>query len=254
MPLSDMAKEQAPRAPRDGPAEIVYRPPASPLAPRLRTVALSAVVAGATFAVLPLFGLLSASVHESVEVREAPDIVLHTPPAPRVRVEAKPEDRPPSRPKLRKRPERRKQRLEPRPDALWARLSLSMSSLEAGAGDFSLDFGVGPEEPAAPGDDRPPVFDLVEVDRPPRPMVRMKPLYPMRARERGIEGIVRLRFVVDADGSVRDVEVVSSEPEGVFDRAAGAAAARWRFAPAVKDGRPVATRVRTAVRFRLEDR
>ena len=201
-----------------------------------------------------LFGLLSASVHESAEVREAPDIVLHTPPAPRLRVEAKPEERPPSRPKLRKRPELKKQRLETLPDALWARLSLSMSSLEAGAGDFSLDFGAGPEDLAAPGDDRPPLFDLAEVDRRPRPTVRMKPLYPMRARERGIEGIVRLRFVVGADGSVRNIEVVSSEPEGVFDRAAKAAAARWRFAPAVKDGQPVATRVRTAVRFRLEDR
>ena len=104
------------------------------------------------------------------------------------------------------------------------------------------------------GVDRAPVFDLAEDERPPWPVVRMKPLYPMRARERGIEGIVRLRFVVGADGSVRDIEVVSSEPEGVFDRAARAAAVRWRFAPAVKDGRPVATRVRTAVRFKLEDR
>ncbi|MHC4201606.1 MAG: energy transducer TonB [Planctomycetota bacterium] len=249
-----MANERTGPTPGDEPAQIVYRPPASPLAPRLRAVALSVVFAAATFAVLPLFGLLSASVHESAEVREAPDIVLHTPPAPRLRMEAKPEERPPSRPKLRKRPELEKQRLETLPDALLTRLSLSMSSLEAGAGDFSLEFAVGPEELAAPENDRPPVFDLAEVDRRPRPTVRMKPLYPMRARERGIEGIVRLRFVVGADGSVRDVEVVSSEPEGVFDRAAKAAAARWRFAPAVKDGQPVAARVRTAVRFRLEDR
>lgn len=233
-----------------------YPVPASPLRPELRTVALSAVLAGATFAVLPMFGLLSASVHERVELREAPDIVLHAPPAPGFPLEVRREERPVPRPKLMRRPdrERRKQRIEPLPRSLWARFRLGTSSLAPGAGDFSLEFGLAPEELARPEDARPPVFDLAELDSRPRPLVQVRPVYPFRARERGIEGVVRLGFIVGADGSVREVEILDCEPEGVFERAAKAAARRWRFAPGTKDGKPVASRVRVTVRFRLEER
>lgn len=59
----------------------------------------------------------------------------------------------------------------------------------------------------------------------------VQPDYPVRASRRRIEGSVELSFVVQPDGSVTDVAVVSSKPLGMFDREAISAMERWRFAP-----------------------
>lgn len=58
----------------------------------------------------------------------------------------------------------------------------------------------------------------------------VQPDYPVRASRRRIEGRVELSFIVQPDGSVTDVAVVSSKPLGMFDREAIAAMERWRFA------------------------
>ena len=55
--------------------------------------------------------------------------------------------------------------------------------------------------------------------------------YPVIAMRRKLEGRVELAFTVLPDGSVSNVEVVQSEPDGVFDREAVSAMERWRFAP-----------------------
>jgi protein TonB len=131
---------------------------------------------------------------------------------------------------------------------------MSLASLLGGMGDFSLDFDIAvPEAPAVAGDG-PLVFELSELDAVPRPLVQMQPLYPAAARLRGIEGSVELEFVVTADGTVADVRVVRARPQGVFENATLAAAARWRFVPGRKGGAAVATRARQVIRFELEDR
>ena len=90
------------------------------------------------------------------------------------------------------------------------------------------------------------------VDSPPRASHRVPASYPARARSRAINGYVTLTMVVNADGSVRDVEVLESSPAGMFDQAAKEAVSRWRFEPAMYEGQPVATRARQTVRFELE--
>jgi dihydroorotase len=45
-------------------------------------------------------------------------------------------------------------------------------------------------------------------------------MYPPNARQRQIEGYVSLQFVVDTSGKVIDLGVTTSEPAGVFDKAA----------------------------------
>ena len=59
---------------------------------------------------------------------------------------------------------------------------------------------------------------------------------------------VVLTAVVDADGVVTDVTVLRGEPP--FADAAAAAVRAWRFAPASRDGTPVASRVTATVTFR----
>jgi bla regulator protein blaR1 len=57
------------------------------------------------------------------------------------------------------------------------------------------------------------------------------PVYPERAKESHVEGNVQLQFAIAGDGSVQNVKVLHAQPAGVFDDAARAALAQWRFGP-----------------------
>jgi protein TonB len=95
-------------------------------------------------------------------------------------------------------------------------------------------------------------FKPNEVDRPPRVLRAMPPQYPFDARQKGIEGRIVLRFVVDSKGKVHEPQIVEAEPEGVFEEAALAALAKYRFRPAVKDGESVDCIVRLPIEFNLK--
>ena len=73
----------------------------------------------------------------------------------------------------------------------------------------------------------------------PEPVVKTEIEYTAAARAEGIEGKLKLKVVVGADGAVLTVEVLSSvSPE--LDAAAIAAVKHWRFRPAMACGKPVA--------------
>lgn len=59
----------------------------------------------------------------------------------------------------------------------------------------------------------------------------VQPGYPERALLRGVSGNVRLSYVLDEDGRVRDVKVEQSSPATVFDTSAVTALRKWRFVP-----------------------
>jgi TonB family protein len=63
-----------------------------------------------------------------------------------------------------------------------------------------------------------------------QPLIAGEPQYPATARARRIEGHVDVEFTVTPEGTVEKPHVVASEPKGVFDAAALAAVARWRYA------------------------
>lgn len=84
------------------------------------------------------------------------------------------------------------------------------------------------------------------------PLVRQSANYPERAKSRKIEGFVTARLSISADGSVTNVEVVAAEPPGIFDREAVRAMYRYRFAPKVVDGQPVAQTATQTVEFKLK--
>src|ERR1700690_68486 len=63
--------------------------------------------------------------------------------------------------------------------------------------------------------------------------------YTAAARSEGIEGKLKLKIVVGADGSVLAVEILASvSPE--LDAAAVAAVKQWRFRPTMACGKPIA--------------
>ncbi len=78
---------------------------------------------------------------------------------------------------------------------------------------------------------------------------RVEPEYPEDAKQHHIEGPVVLEAMVNADGSVREVKVVSGDPQLV--KAAADAVRQWRFKPHLLKGQPVEFETRITVDFQL---
>jgi len=95
------------------------------------------------------------------------------------------------------------------------------------------------------------VFESYELDQAPRAVVKTPPLYPMRAREQGVEGVVQVKILVREDGTVGEVIIMDSRPRDVFDDAVLNAVPRWRFEPGVIGGKKVTSWVVTALHFKL---
>jgi len=85
------------------------------------------------------------------------------------------------------------------------------------------------------------------------PVATPDPAYPPDAFRDGVEGWVEVEFTVTERGVTRDVQVVASEPRGVFDAAAVQAVAAWTYRPRVVYGRPVAQRSSVTLRFTIDD-
>ncbi|WP_313554350.1 TonB family protein [Stutzerimonas nitrititolerans] len=84
------------------------------------------------------------------------------------------------------------------------------------------------------------------------PLNDVRPEYPYRARQRGIEGHIKLAFTITAAGTVENIRVLESEPRNIFDREARRAAARWRFAPRTENGAAVSREAVKTLHFRLQ--
>ncbi len=78
------------------------------------------------------------------------------------------------------------------------------------------------------------------------------PEYPPGALQKGLQGSVRVRITVAADGKVKSAAVVNSSPAAVFDQAALAAVRRWRFKPLSVNDPGIEATVMTEILFRPE--
>ncbi len=83
----------------------------------------------------------------------------------------------------------------------------------------------------------------------PKLIHKVDPMYPAQARFQGLTGSVVLEAVIGGDGSIRKVNIVSG-PAMLAD-AAKTAVLRWRYSPALLDGKPVETQKQITVVFRL---
>jgi protein TonB len=84
------------------------------------------------------------------------------------------------------------------------------------------------------------------------PLNDVRPEYPYRARQRGIEGHIKLAFTITPAGKVENIRVLEASPRNVFDREARRAAARWRFAPRTENGAAVSREAVKTLHFRLQ--
>jgi len=92
--------------------------------------------------------------------------------------------------------------------------------------------------------------DQPDCVTPPRAIYAPSAEYPGRGlrREGPPTGTVKLGLVLGSDGLPRDITVLH-ELSPTLDEAAIAAVKKWRFSPATKDGKPVATSILVEVRF-----
>jgi TonB family protein len=124
---------------------------------------------------------------------------------------------------------------------LLAALSLLLAASPAAAQD-------------APPSDSGRVYELAEVEAPPRPLnvtdlrAALDAGFPPERLASGAGGTVNVSFVVGADGAVRQPRVVSST-DAAFDAPSLSALAVLRFSPATVGGTPVAARVEVPIEW-----
>lgn len=131
---------------------------------------------------------------------------------------------------------------------------------------LSLPFEVNPRLPSSPTTlDLPDIqtssfgspdlgkpFSTDQLDNPLQVLVRIPPIYPMNAKRRGVEGWVKVGFVVDTKGQVQDIKILAADPTDMFDQSVQRCVSGWKFSPGTIEGMPVNARVETVIRFKLE--
>lgn len=98
------------------------------------------------------------------------------------------------------------------------------------------------------------IFEIGDLDREPRPIVQPAPRFPAELTKLYTASTVVLEFIITAKGEVVNPKPISSEARR-FEDAAIEGVLKWKFRPGMKAGRPVNTRVRISINFRVtEDR
>lgn len=96
------------------------------------------------------------------------------------------------------------------------------------------------------------VFMASELDSPLTPLAKVPPIYPLRASRRGIQGWVRVQFVVNTAGEVENPEILEADPDQIFDSSVINCVAQWKFKPGTMEGVAVSTLAQTTIKFQLE--
>ena len=89
---------------------------------------------------------------------------------------------------------------------------------------------------------------------PPKVVTEVRPTYTAEAMRARIQGVVRLRGIVERDGTISNIEVRESlDATNGLDQSAIDALKQWRFQPGTLDGNPVRVMVSVDLRFVLRD-
>jgi TonB family protein len=76
---------------------------------------------------------------------------------------------------------------------------------------------------------------------------RVRPIYPKQAHGRKLQGTVVLQAIVDRQGKVNSLQLVSGDP--VLAQAAADAVKQWRYKPYSHNGDPAEFQTRVTVDF-----
>src|SRR5688500_1321105 len=138
---------------------------------------------------------------------------------------------------------------------LIAATSLSLRAQSAAPPATQAPTSPSGQAPAVPPGQAPDVFTIGR-DRVTAPKVvpDVKPAYTPEAMRARIQGMVRLRGIVERDGTISSIEVLESLDRTYgLDQAAVNALQQWRFQPGTLDGNPVRVMISVDLRFTLRD-
>lgn len=148
-----------------------------------------------------------------------------------------------------KKVEPKKQVSRPQAPAPFKGLDTALSGIDLGS--LGLDSGSRDIDDGLLGKTGNVVMTADLVDVPPKPVSRGAFKYPPTAKRNGIKGYVVLSVLVEADGSVNQVQVLESSPSGIFDAAALQGIRAWHFEPAKYKGDTVRVWAKQRIRFDL---
>ena len=131
--------------------------------------------------------------------------------------------------------------------------SVAPSALEVDHADAGVETiaAAAPEPPQRPTTAAGALVELAEVDTPPASLTRKLPVYSMQARQMKLQGTIVLKVLVNEQGAVEQVVVVSGIAGADLNDAAVKAARQWTYRPATKDGVPVKVWTTEQVTFKI---
>jgi TonB family protein len=94
------------------------------------------------------------------------------------------------------------------------------------------------------------VYDLADLDQIPKAVKMVPPVYPYKLRKEDTDGEVLVECIVTKKGKVVGAEVVKSTHPGIEEPVL-MALRFWKFEPGIKDGEPVAVRLRIPFSFTI---
>jgi len=98
----------------------------------------------------------------------------------------------------------------------------------------------------------PGIDSFVFVEEQPELVYSVQPEYPHLAQIAGQEGLVVIKALISKTGDVIEAVVLVSSGFPLLDEAARAVAGKYKYRPAIQNGRPVALWVTYKVDFRLD--
>lgn len=214
----------------------IYKPPQGKGTLAAGTV-IGIGVSGLLFLAIPLTQIFT---EYEKEVRRIENAEVAPPPPP------PPPDEPPPPPEEEQK-EPPPEMEQPPPDISLDQLDMALNPGTGGslAGDFALpSFDVNQKELGGVE-----IFDLGDVDSPPRPRTNIDFRYPSAAKRRGLGGIVKVEYIVDREGRVEQISIIESPGEPLSE-ATRDSLENARFEPATKGGRPVKVRMRAAIPYK----
>lgn len=113
--------------------------------------------------------------------------------------------------------------------------------------DITIDNGKPATDSAVGG------FDIGDLDEVPRILTMIKPDYPEKLRQEGIEGKVVLKFLIHFTGSVGDVVILEPSQYKEFNDASVKAVKKWNFSSPIINGKPVSAWFKVPIKFKLKD-